>query len=1572
LICPSQFVYIRTDSICFYHQDLSGVFMSAFVEEIQSQYAPGIRIRRFATMRAGWLITLLLCVTPSLWATITTEFRGVTTTLNLGSVSLSTPEGILVDAAGTVYVSDTVNNRIIQISAAGVTSVMSISGVTINLPTGLAKDPAGVLYVADSGNNRVVKVDTSGTGTVVSTPSITLNSPQGVAVDPSGNIYIADSGNSQIVKVTSSGTASVFALTGLGTPLNIPFGLVTDPAGNLYIADSSNNRIVKSTPAGAASVMPVTGGVTLNNPTGVSFDIEGTLQVADSNNNRIVFLGPNSANANVYLLSTSLNDPIAVGVDVYGKIYIADTVDNSVVTFAPNNVDFGHVQVGASSGNTINLPFAVSVSNTLTGVNAYTTGTNALDFTVVSGGTTCVVSTVNTNCNVVVQFLPTAAGLRQGAVVLSYSGGNLTVPVSGMSDGPVATVAPGVATIFPLGSSTLSNPFQSALDGAGNLYVANYSSTVHDVIKFPAGGGTGTVVSTGGITLSEVTGVAIDGFGNIYIADYGGNKIVEVPVGGTPFVLLTGSPLSEPTGIYLDASNNLYISNYGAGHILKLTPSGVLTTLSTGSYTFSASAISGVAVDRFGNVYISDSNNARVVTITVSGAASVVATPGVTLTSPHSVAVDGMGNLYILDTHVVEVTTAGVASVLSTGTFTASVPYGFTVDPSGNVYLSDFGNNRIINLNLSAGKLAYVTAAIGVASSDSPKAATVTNIGDQALVFTAVSTYPTDFPVNSSDTNLCAAATSLLPGTVCDVAASFIPQSPGALTGTVTTTNNTLNAVGSTQQVSFSGTGFRVDTTATAVTATPAAITIGSPINISALVTDSTVPATIPTGQVSFTDLVGSTGISLNGGTAVNLNGAGTAALVGVTLVGAGTHTITANYAGVTNSFLSSTNSATVTVNKATTSITGPSTQPVLVTHGQAGSLPVSLSGTAGLAVPSGTLAYTITDSTNATVASSTATVVAGSSASTATIPIANSLSSGLYTVSFTYSGDTYYAVPPAVSVQIQVGQLNPVVSFTAAPSPITYGTALGSILAATATYNSGSVSGTFTYTATPTGGTATAVTVASVLGGGTYALTALFTPTDTTLYTAASGEVSLTVNKVTPILTLASSSSNPSAQTTIHLTASVSSISGAPTSTVNFFDGTNPTPLGTGTVTAGVATLALSTLSVGTHSITAVYAGDTNFLTVTSVAVQVQVKQGVPIVSFAATPSPVTYGTVLGSILSATASYSSSALTGTYTYTATPTGGTATVVAAATILNAGTYTLTALFTPTDTTDFTTASVQVQLSVNKSTPGIALTSSNATPFAQNAITFTVAVTSTPTVATGTVSFYDGTNSTPLGTSTLAGAVATFTISTLAAGSHSITAIYSGDTNFAALTSSAVTETIQDFSLNISTAPGGTTSATVQPGGTATYLLSISPTGASTFAAAVVLTASGLPTGATYTLTPSTLAAGSGTANVTLTITVPQLTAAARPNSSPGGGVASVTLALLLLPFSRRMRKTARKLGRTVPMALLLLAGAAVMVGLTGCGVSTGFFGQQQQTYNVVVTGTSGALTHSTTVTLTVQ
>jgi hypothetical protein len=311
----------------------------------------------------------------------------------------------------------------------------------------------------------------------------------------------------------------------------------------------------------------------------------------------------------------------------------------------------------------------------------------------------------------------------------------------------------------------------------------------------------------------------------------------------------------------------------------------------------------------------------------------------------------------------------------------------------------------------------------------------------------------------------------------------------------------------------------------------------------------------------------------------------------------------------------------------------------------------------------------------------------------------------------------------------------------------------------------------------------------------------------------------------------------------------------------------------------------------------------------------------------------------------------------------------------------AGSY---AVVATVNTADYT-GTASGTLAIAQAASAVSLHSSVNPVLLANATILTATVSSAAGTPTGSVTFLDGT--TPLGSGAVnESGVATLSTAAIASGSNSITAVYSGDTNFATASSIALTQNVEDFNLTI-TASGGTagaTTVTVLPGGVAVYTFTVSPLQGETFPGAISLSASGLPSGATYTFLPATLAAGAGSTQVTLTVNLPQLSAANSSigmrhtgraaevaQSRPASKLPLLALALLLLPFSGKMRRASRKLGRVLPL-LLLLAGFAAIAGLSGCGGTSGYFGQGPANYTITVTGTSGALSHSTSVTLTVQ
>lgn len=245
----------------------------------------------------------------------------------------------------------------------------------------------------------------------------------------------------------------------------------------------------------------------------------------------------------------------------------------------------------------------------------------------------------------------------------------------------------------------------------------------------------------------------------------------------------------------------------------------------------------------------------------------------------------------------------------------------------------------------------------------------------------------------------------------------------------------------------------------------------------------------------------------------------------------------------------------------------------------------------------------------------------------------------------------------------------------------------------------------------------------------------------------------------------------------------------------------------------------------------------------------------------------------------------------------------------------------------------------------------------------NAVTFTVGVSSNAGSPSGTVSFLDGT--VQLASVTLSGGSATYTTSALAAGSHTITAVYSGDNAFATVTSAALTQVVESFS--IAPSSGSSSTATASPGGQAKYTLSAAPPAAGN---PLMFSISGLPAGATATFSPSTVAAGAGATNVTLTISLPASASAVPADRSFPRATWPVVLGLVLLPFAGRLRRASKRWAFSL---LLLIAPLAIGFGVSGCGGGSSQQTQPStQTYTLTVTATSGTLTQSTTLTLVVQ
>ena len=266
-----------------------------------------------------------------------------------GSATLYQPTGSAVDAAGDLFVADAADNVIREITPDGVIhrfagtgtegsarSGAAAASAELDQPEAVAANAAGDVFVSDTDNNRVLEISPQGSiisaiasgrpgyagdGQAATAAAVELDQPSGLAVDAKGNLYIADSANNVIRRVdaatgiittvagdyaadAASGGLGGFA--GDGGPatsarLNDPEGVALDGAGDLFIADTFNNAIRLVTPAGTISTVvnstaaagaetsgSTASGVHLNAPGAVAVDpATSILYIADTRNSAV-------------------------------------------------------------------------------------------------------------------------------------------------------------------------------------------------------------------------------------------------------------------------------------------------------------------------------------------------------------------------------------------------------------------------------------------------------------------------------------------------------------------------------------------------------------------------------------------------------------------------------------------------------------------------------------------------------------------------------------------------------------------------------------------------------------------------------------------------------------------------------------------------------------------------------------------------------------------------------------------------------------------------------------------------------------------------------------------------------------------------------------------------------------------------------------------------------------------------------------------------------------------------------------------------------------------------------------
>ncbi|MGH3961516.1 protein kinase domain-containing protein [Mycobacterium sp.] len=284
--------------------------------------------RKAALISAAAVFTVIAAVSAAVVLTLAHQRAqlGDSRQTSLPFTGLRGPQGVSVGYGGTVYVADTLHNRVLALPAgSSAPGVLSFEG--LNYPTGVTADNTGTVYVTDAGNKRVVVLP-AGSTTQVQLPFTDLGNPTGITVDSSRTVYVTDTAKNRVVVLpASSNRQTELPFAGLSAPT----GVVVNSGGTVYVADGGNNRVL-ALPAGSStqSVLPFTG---LSEPGGVTVDKEGAVYVTDSRNNRTLKL-PVGATAQMQLPFTGLAYPWGLAVDNLGTVYVAGN-NNHVVALRP-------------------------------------------------------------------------------------------------------------------------------------------------------------------------------------------------------------------------------------------------------------------------------------------------------------------------------------------------------------------------------------------------------------------------------------------------------------------------------------------------------------------------------------------------------------------------------------------------------------------------------------------------------------------------------------------------------------------------------------------------------------------------------------------------------------------------------------------------------------------------------------------------------------------------------------------------------------------------------------------------------------------------------------------------------------------------------------------------------------------------------------------------------------------------------------------------------------------------------------------------------------------------------------
>jgi sugar lactone lactonase YvrE len=728
---------------------------------------------------------------------------GVITPAATGGITLSFPTPLTLDANGDLFVGDSpsgIGGRIVKLTGDGkgnLTGAAStyFAGAPLTNPFALTVDSAGTLFIGDyppdTGNGVIYSLAAGGaTLTTLNFPGIPTQFTPSSFFRAGSNLYIADNGAGDTgiggVYVAPATGGNATKIPTYSFTITYPSSIRLDAAGNIYIlcvlttgsGYNSGQQLVVVPAASPTTpyLLPMNG---ILYATDMQFDPSGNFDILD---------------------------------------YAGGTV--SQLTSA-NPVNVGNINVGVT-GSPVQFNFEFNQATTLRGFRAVTQGDVSQELTQSTGGT-CV-NGRHTNlgsggptisnffpytCVENFSGTPTYPGLRTSAV--QVKGANSTI----LASMPVyQTGFAGAEITYPLNESTTATGLQVpqgvAISGLNQeVYVADrQAGKVYSLEGL--GGSKLTPVSTGTISLSAPTGLALDGAGNLFIADFNTGQLVEVPTttGLPPSVVNTGGLLQHPISVAFDYLGNLYVGDAGpAGSGASSSNPGYVVKIPAGGVAFKMTIPfvpivypQALATDPYTTALLigdrgDPSGVGKVVQLYADGTVGTGPINGVT--NPIGLAFDAAEDLYVLD---------GTANTLTVveGPGIPNFPYhplqfnnsklvganGLAISAGGqNFVIANFvgaGTSNLMHLNGNRSTLAF--GGVKVGSQSQTQTATEYNIGNMNLTLSSpwYTTNGTNAAFSVLGSSFCDNGNFLAPSWSCTINVQFTPQFIGQTTQQLT------------------------------------------------------------------------------------------------------------------------------------------------------------------------------------------------------------------------------------------------------------------------------------------------------------------------------------------------------------------------------------------------------------------------------------------------------------------------------------------------------------------------------------------------------------------------------------------------------------------------------------------------------------------------------------------------------------------------------------------------------------------------------------------------------------------